>query len=105
MTAFRSFSEEVSARLDERETDQDMLIHQAMPLVGQHMADMEKVMAAEVRKVFREVLKVKGDVLQVGNNVGDFLDRKVHWLKYAICSFKAPILIAVQVYFKLTPSN
>lgn len=72
MLAYGLFAAAVLANLDEKETDQNILIRQAM--LGQTVVDLN----AEVRAGFRQIQEIIDSwISRVENRLEDFLDGKV----------------------------
>ena len=74
MPAFEVFSAEVLAQLDETETDQNILIRQAMPLVSQSIVDLEGRLDAKMKKIIREIVReiviTRQEVGKVRDDIG-----------------------------------
>lgn len=74
MPAYGAFAANVLANLDEKETDQNILIWQAMPHLGQTVVDLN----GEMRAGFRQTHKMFNSRMdRVENRLADFLDGKV----------------------------
>lgn len=68
------FAANVLANLDEGETDQNVLIRQALPHLGQQQVDLNAMLTSLVNARFE---RIDNSVDQLGNSLHDFLSGKV----------------------------
>ena len=77
MPEYEIFAADVLANLDERETDQNILVRQALPHLGQQIVDTNTTMAAGFQKTCDLFNQLKEEFGEFRNELNDFTSGKV----------------------------